>query len=150
VRVRLDQFQIAAGASLRDALETGLRESDVFVALIDPGSSLKPNFFFELGAALGMGKRVVPIVPRELDNSTLPLELRSRRYLMKDSPEDTAEELAHAFVAAYRRAVRRGVPNTWRSQNRVGAVQTYLAEVASFNPRTLVSSDTLSSDRLSS
>ena len=100
IRVWLDQFQIAAGESLRDALETGLRESDVFVALVDPGSALKPNFFFELGAAIGMGKRVVPIVPRELESSPLPLELRSRRYLMKDSPEDTAEELAHALVAA--------------------------------------------------
>jgi hypothetical protein len=100
VRVWLDQFQIAAGESLRDALERGLRESDVFVALIDPGSSLRPNFFFELGAAIGMGKRVVSIVPRDLEGSTLPLELRSRRYLMKDSPENTAEELAHAIVTA--------------------------------------------------
>jgi hypothetical protein len=100
VRVWLDQFQIAAGEPLRDALETGLRESDVFVALIDPGSTLKPNFFFELGAAIGMGKRVVPIVPRELESSTLPLELRSRRYLIKGSPEDTAEELAEALVPA--------------------------------------------------
>jgi uncharacterized protein (DUF4213/DUF364 family) len=96
----LDQFQIAAGQSLRDALETGLRESDVFVALIGPGSALKPYFLFELGAAIGMGKRVVPIVPRELEGSPLPLELRSRRYLMKDSPEDTAEELAQALAPA--------------------------------------------------
>lgn len=100
VRVWLDQFQIAAGESLREGLETGLRESDVFVALFDPASSLKPNFFFELGAAISMGKRVVPIVPRELEESTLPLEVRSRRYLVKDSPENTADELAHALVTA--------------------------------------------------
>jgi len=100
IRVWLDQFQIAAGESVRDALEEGLRDSDVFVALIDPDSSLKPSLFFELGAAIGMGKRVVPIVPRELDISKLPIELRSRRYLMRDSPEDTAEELAHALIAA--------------------------------------------------
>jgi uncharacterized protein (DUF4213/DUF364 family) len=100
LRVWLDQFQIAAGQSLRDTLERGLRESDVFVALIGPGSTLKPYFLFELGAAIGMGKRVVPIVPRELESSPLPLELRSRRYLTKDSPEDTAEELAHALVTA--------------------------------------------------
>ena len=100
VRVWLDQFQIAAGESLRDALETGLRGSDVLVTLIDPEQALKPNLFFELGAAIGMGKRVVPIVPRKLDASKLPFELRSRRYLMRDSPEDTAEELAHALAAA--------------------------------------------------
>jgi hypothetical protein len=100
VRVWLDQFQVAAGESLRDALETGLRGSDVLVTLIDPERALKPNFFFELGAAIGMGKRVVPIVPRESDTSRLPFELRSRRYLMRDSPEETAEELAHALAAA--------------------------------------------------
>lgn len=100
VRVWFDEFQIAAGEPLREALETGLRESDVFVALFDPQSSLRPNFLFELGAAIGMGKRVVPIVPREADTSKLPVELRVRRYLVKDSPEDTAQELAHALVTA--------------------------------------------------
>jgi hypothetical protein len=99
VRVWLDQLQVAPGESVRDALELGLRESDVLVTLIDPGLSLNPNRFFELGAAIGMGKRVVAIVPRELDASKLPFELRSRRYLVKDSPEDTAEELAHALAA---------------------------------------------------
>jgi hypothetical protein len=100
IRVWLDQFQIAAGDPLREALEAGLRESDVLVTLIDPGSSLKPNLFFELGAAIGMGKRVVAIVPREVDTSKLPFELRSRRYLLRDSPEDTAEQLAHDLAAA--------------------------------------------------
>ncbi|HTV54615.1 MAG TPA: toll/interleukin-1 receptor domain-containing protein [Terriglobia bacterium] len=100
VRVWLDQFRIAAGESVRDALEDGLRGSDVFVALIDPASPPKPNLFFELGAAIGMGKRVIPILPREMDISKLPLEFRVRRYLLRDSPEDTAEELTHALVAA--------------------------------------------------
>ena len=100
VAVWLDQFQIAAGDSLRDALEAGLRESDVLVTLVDAGASIKPNLLFELGAAIGMGKRVVPIVPPELDASKLPSELRSRRYLLRDSPEHTADELAHALAAA--------------------------------------------------
>jgi nucleoside 2-deoxyribosyltransferase len=100
LRVWFDQFQIAIGDPLREALEAGLRESDVLVALIDPGSSLKPNLFFELGAAIGMGKRVVAIVPRQVDTSKLPFELRSRRYLLRDSPEDTAEQLAHDLAAA--------------------------------------------------
>src|SRR5947207_1996373 len=98
IGVWLDQVQIAAGETLRDALEAGLLESDVFVALINPQTFSKPNFFFELGAAIGMGKRVVPIVPRELHTEKLPLELRTRPYLLRASPEDTAEELAHSLV----------------------------------------------------
>jgi len=100
VGVWLDQFQIAAGESLREALETGLRESDFLVTLIAPEPSLQPALFFELGAAIGMGKCVVPIVARELDTSKLPFELRSRRYLLRDSPEHTAAELAQALAAA--------------------------------------------------
>jgi hypothetical protein len=100
IRVWLDQSQIKAGESLGEALEAGLRESDVLVAVIDPLTSFRPNLYFELGAAIGMGKRVVPIVPRGLDNSKLPLELRIRRYLVRESPENTAEQLADSLKAA--------------------------------------------------
>src|SRR6266851_10295271 len=65
VDVWFDQFEVRAGESLRDALEAGLRSSDVFVTLVDPKFPSKPNLFFELGAAIGMGKRVVAIVPRD-------------------------------------------------------------------------------------
>jgi hypothetical protein len=47
-----------------------------------------------------MGKKVVPIVPRGLDPSNLPLDVRLRRYLVRDSPEHTAEELSNALLAA--------------------------------------------------
>ncbi len=101
VAVWFDQFDIAPGESFRDAIETGLRESDVFVTLLHPGHSApKPTLFFELGAAIGMKKRVVAIVPKELDPSQLPSELRLRRYLVRESPEKTADELSHALSAA--------------------------------------------------
>ncbi len=99
VRVWLDQFQVALGESLSEAVEAGLRESDVFVALLDPEHPFNPNLYFEIGAAFGMGKRIVPIVPRELEAASLPFEIRSRQYLTRESPEDTAEELAHALAA---------------------------------------------------
>jgi hypothetical protein len=63
-------------------------------------STRRNQIFFELGAAIGMGKRVVPIVPKNLDPSNLPLDVRLRRYLIRDSPEHTAEELSNALLAA--------------------------------------------------
>jgi hypothetical protein len=99
-RVWFDQFEISAGESSRDALETGFRESDILVTLVEPDSLYEPNLFFELGAAIGMRKKVVAIVPRGIDLSQLPTELRLRRYLVRDSPEETAEELTHALTAA--------------------------------------------------
>lgn len=99
IRVWFDQSDIKAGQSLQEALETGLRESDV-VVLISPQTSFTADLYFELGAAIGMGKRVVPIVPHGLENSKLPVELRVRRYLVRESPEHTAEQLADSLKAA--------------------------------------------------
>jgi hypothetical protein len=100
VSVWFDEFEVRPGESVRDALESGLRNSDVLVALVDPETPARPNLFFELGAAIGMGKRVVPIVPKGLDPNALPLEVRLRRYLIRDSPEQTAEELTSTLRAA--------------------------------------------------
>jgi hypothetical protein len=100
VSVWLDEFDVQPGESLREALESGLRNSDVFVALLDAEAPAKPNLFFELGAAIGMGKRVVPIVPKGVDIGALPLDLRLRRYLVRDTPEQTAEELSATLLAA--------------------------------------------------
>jgi hypothetical protein len=100
LRVWFDQFEIGAGESLRDALETGLRDSDVFVTLVERENLQRPNLFFELGAAIGMKKRVVAIVPKDIDPAMLPAELRLRRYLVRDSPQGTAEELSESLTAA--------------------------------------------------
>jgi hypothetical protein len=100
VTVWFDEFDVRPGESVRDAVEAGLRSSDVLVALLDADSSSKPNLFFELGAALGMGKRVVAIVPKDLDPGALPLDVRLRRYLIRDTPEQTAQELSNTLQAA--------------------------------------------------
>jgi len=47
-----------------------------------------------------MGKKVVSIVPKGMDPGSLPLDVRLRRYLVRDSPEHTAEELSNALMAA--------------------------------------------------
>lgn len=96
VSVWFDEFDVKPGEPLREALESALRNSDVLVALLDPEYPSTPAVFFELGAALGMGKKVVSIVPKD----HLPLNVRLRRYLVRDSPEETAEELSHTLLAA--------------------------------------------------
>ena len=100
LRVWLDEFEMEPGDSFREALEAALRDSDVLVTLIEQDTLNTPNLFFELGAAIGMGKRVVAIVPKDLDPTQLPIELRRRRYLLRDTPQETAEELSHALTAA--------------------------------------------------
>jgi nucleoside 2-deoxyribosyltransferase len=93
LQVWIDQLAVKAGESIREAVEKGIRESDIFVTLIDPSTLSSPSLFFELGAAIGMGKRIVAIVPEDFDPSQLPLPLRARRFLIKRAPEATAGEL---------------------------------------------------------
>ncbi|HEU0080323.1 MAG TPA: toll/interleukin-1 receptor domain-containing protein [Longimicrobiaceae bacterium] len=93
VNAWVDQSEIRPGESIPEAIERGLRESDMLVALVSNDSLNRPSLFFELGAALGMGKNVVGVVPEGFDSSLLPHPLRLRRYLVRRSPEVTAEEL---------------------------------------------------------
>ena len=93
LKVWYDEFEVSPGESLREALEKGLRGSDVIVFLVTPGSVERANMFFEIGAAVGMGKRVLAIVSKDVDPSLLPQPLRTRRFLAQGSPEETADEL---------------------------------------------------------
>ena len=100
ITVWFDEFDVRPGESWREALEAGLRSSDVLVALFDPDAEARPNLFFELGAAISLGKRVVPVVPKDVDPSALPLDVRLRRYLVRETPVQTAEELSNTLRAA--------------------------------------------------
>lgn len=92
--VWFDEFNIKPGDSIPEAVETGLRSSEVVVMLIDKESLAKPNFLFELGAAMGLNKRIVAIVSEETAEAGLPLPLLRKKYLTRKSPEETAKELA--------------------------------------------------------
>ena len=97
VAVWLDEWQVTAGESIVDALETGLRASDVIVAVLSPRNIASPNVLFELGFAVGMGKRLIPIVPRGLEISMIPFDLRSRKFLIQRRPDETAREVVTAL-----------------------------------------------------
>ncbi|MEW6218829.1 MAG: toll/interleukin-1 receptor domain-containing protein [Thermodesulfobacteriota bacterium] len=97
VEVWLDTWQVHPGDSISEAVEAGLRGSDAIVAIVSAANARRPDLLFELGVALGTGKRLIPIVEADLDASIVPFELRSRRYLTKGAPGDAAREVAEAL-----------------------------------------------------
>ena len=97
--VWFDETRLHPGDSIRDALAEGLRNSDIVVSLIDPNNLRRPDTNFEIGAALGMDKRLIAIVSEDLDPSLRPQPLRVRRYLTKRSPEETARALVEGAAA---------------------------------------------------
>lgn len=97
VNVWLDEWQVTPGEPLREAIEAGLRSSDAIVAILSRTNAQRPNVLFELGVALGMGKRLIPIVPVDLESSAIPFGLRRRRYLKRGAPDEAAREVAEAL-----------------------------------------------------
>jgi predicted nucleotide-binding protein len=104
LRVWFDAGSIRVGRSITEALEKGLRESNVIALLVTPDTIKRPNLFFEIGAAMGMGKKLIPVVSKDVDLKTLPPSLRERGYLIRSSPEATAEEFASEAASVFRPA----------------------------------------------
>jgi hypothetical protein len=98
VEVWFDEFNIKPGEPLVESLEKGLRESDAVVLLLNAENINRPNLFFEIGAALGMNKAIIPVVPEGFEYHRLPLPLQRIKFLVRNSPEETARELAMAVA----------------------------------------------------
>ena len=99
--VWFDEFDVKPGQQLADALEKGLRESDAMILLVPSENINRPNLFFEIGAALGMNKTIIPVVPKDFEAHKLPLPLKRIRFVIRKSPEETAKELATAVEAIH-------------------------------------------------
>jgi len=82
-----------------EALDAALRRSETLVVVLDHLSVEKPALFFELGAALAMKKRIIPIVSEGVERSKIPVPLLRVRSLVKKDPQETAEEVARAVSA---------------------------------------------------
>lgn len=94
-----DNWDIKAGESWREKLDAALRQSETIVLLLGPKSVEKPAFFFELGAALAMKKRIIPIFSEGVERSKIPVLPLHVRSLVRKEPQETAEEVARAVAA---------------------------------------------------
>lgn len=102
--VWLDRFELTPGRPWAEALETALRDSDVFAFLVQPDKLNSPFLSFELGAAISMRKTVVPVVPPSVQQHQLPSPLRRIQWLERTSPEETAQKFAQALESLFEKA----------------------------------------------
>jgi nucleoside 2-deoxyribosyltransferase len=91
--VWLAEAQLKPGQPISAAVEKGLRDSDIVAFVVTSPSAIRSNLLFELGAAIAMGKRAVPIVAVDVRASDLPFPLRARLALTMESPDKTAAKL---------------------------------------------------------
>src|SRR5262245_56528154 len=74
---------------IQKPVEKGLRTSDWIVVLLSPDNPPSPNMLFEMGVAVGLGKRIVPVFADGMNTTHVPRPLRYRRAFLRESPEET-------------------------------------------------------------
>ena len=67
-----DQWDIKPGEKISEAIDQALRDSESVVFLLHPESVDSPNLFFELGAAVAMRKKIIPIILQTLNGQKYP------------------------------------------------------------------------------
>lgn len=97
VEVWLDE-RVAPGNKWADLLRRKLASSDAIVALVSASEKSSAWQLWEIGAAVGLGKRIITIVPEGVEGSGLPLPLRKVRSLKRGTPAATAAIVATAIA----------------------------------------------------
>ncbi|HKI05727.1 MAG TPA: toll/interleukin-1 receptor domain-containing protein [Thermoanaerobaculia bacterium] len=93
-----DEWELKPGDKLADAMEKALRESQALIFLLGPESLDQPALFFELGAAVALKKRIIPVVSEGVERSKIPGLLLHMRHVVRRDPEETAIEVAKAVA----------------------------------------------------
>src|SRR5258705_6560074 len=76
--VWLDKRDLTAGGSFANEINKALRGSDLIVSILSEGAINSPNVYFELGAAMAMGKQMVAVLPSDFNLKRLPDPLKER------------------------------------------------------------------------
>jgi len=94
IDVFLDEENIAPGQNWQSQIRRAVQDSDVVVAVLTPKSLQSNVSFIELGMAWGLGKRIIPLVPRGqvVDIGSLPPTLQGLQLL--DVQSKSATEVA--------------------------------------------------------
>ncbi len=85
------------GETFRRKFQHALQESEYVVVVVSEGSADSSWVAFEVGAALGLGKEVVPVVSREVAQESLSGPLKARKSFEKSEPETVAQQLLMEF-----------------------------------------------------
>jgi hypothetical protein len=77
----LDRHSISGGEEWKRRLESLIRQADTIVFILSPSSTTSSTCSWEVETAAGLGKRIVPILCRPLDNAVAPQRLQDLNYI---------------------------------------------------------------------
>ncbi len=85
---------IAPGEKWEEIIQQALRESTRLVMVLNPDTIQSPWVFFELGAAIAGKKRIIPVLTKDLELSSIPTLLRKYQFLNEPSPSLAGKRVA--------------------------------------------------------
>ena len=101
VSVWYDEAEVRPGDALLERIHEGLDKSHDIIFLIGVGASKSNWAAAELGAALALHKPIIPVVQEGIPPEDIPGPIRLRRYLLKQEPSVTAEEIVRAISSEW-------------------------------------------------
>lgn len=93
-----DAHDILPGERWQAQIEKALRQSRVLIMVLTQDSVQRPWTFFELGAALAGGKRIVPVLSDDVDPADIPAVVRQFQFVREKTPEAAAQRVAEAVM----------------------------------------------------
>lgn len=98
----LDRESIAAGENWQEAIEKGLLNSSILLYILTPDSLKSAWMSAEIGAAVSQGKRVVPVLVRDLLDEQVPPFLAQFQWVdFRESYEAGLRELVRGLNLAF-------------------------------------------------
>jgi hypothetical protein len=97
VRAWIDQDVVTPDERWEERIEEALRESRAIVFLLTPEYLNSPSASFEVGAALGSNKKIIPILREDVERSQLPGMWKRFASLDESSPRVAGKRVAEVL-----------------------------------------------------
>lgn len=97
VDVWFADVEVRPGDRWEEALQKALRDSRTLVAILTPDSVHSSSMYFEIGAAVADGKRIIPVLTEGVDWHDVPTALASFQALKEQTPTEAAKKVADAL-----------------------------------------------------
>ena len=100
VKTWFDASDLAPGDSISATIQQALRDCRILVIIYHPSMADIPMTYFELGAAVADGKRIIPVaIQRDGETRQLPVFLSTFQAITEASPEQAAQQVAKLSLA---------------------------------------------------
>ena len=100
VKTWFDASDLAPGDSISATIQQALRDCQILVIIYHPSMADIPMTYFELGAAVADGKRIIPVaIQQDGETRQLPVFLSRFQAITEASPEQAAQQVAKLSLA---------------------------------------------------